>query len=262
MGNKHSRTEQQAIAFIGAEVIQNTDGDDTSYNASLLTHEQALNFIDSDYETKACVSLNQIFIPYATYPNSDMPRGYNISSSLSGINNYHSSGICLTSNSSTTTLEDIDSDCMYYGNTRMNDVESYWSGVDKKLYQRSVGLNRNIFLIGSDGTQTVAGPLDVTWHASGGVWRAAATEAQTPTRFGVGYCESAITAPASRGAHTTFTTTFGTCRNYDMSLDITNYTDVFIVALYTSGEPVVALTSGVTYSNTPFYLPLYVGCEL
>lgn len=178
--DKRPSTSQQTIEFIGSrayhdEIVPGSpaSGYDNHYSTSFLTHEQAYTFINSDFDQKACLSLNQIFVPYATYSGDYFIEGHITATSLSGVNNYVSSGLILTSNSSLTQLSKVDSDCMYYGNSRMNSGETYWSGVDHRLYQRSIGLNRNTYFVGNDEGNSgigVAGPLNMKW--AGNQWLA------------------------------------------------------------------------------------------
>lgn len=258
---RHSPITQEVITSIGAEIHDTEEY--RNYSVSFLTTEQAVQFARSDYEKKAAVSLDNIFIPYANYDTEYVfPSGSNALLELSGVHNYINSGICYTNHKT-----DIDSETIFYGNVRDNDCEDYWNGTtngddndDKHQHQRLIGLNKNVYFVGyseedeDDTKNQFAGPLTLNWDNRVNMWSA--------LKIVTGYIlNRRVLAPSTVGQYREFDideegisgnprrdTTY-TCRNYDRGFSTANANRAYVVA------SLIPSSSGVLY-----YQPLYIGC--
>jgi hypothetical protein len=255
-------------SFVAAEAVYDDNDIVISYNVAMLSQEQVTNYIMScdNFKDKACVSLEAIFVPYATYgeiyryttsgiPQMLFPSGNNTAIANTPI---LSKGICPTAYN-----KPID-EAIFAGNIYSANVPTGETSAVKDSI-RSIGINKDVYFVGNSGEvphggYPVAGPIDLEWNPQKVKWQAV-SQAEGSKPWGIGFTTGAITSPTSRGTYTLFGTTFGTCRNYDMNLAISTSGNVFVVAVQTSGVPNINC-SGVNtcYSGSLYYLPIYIGC--
>lgn len=185
----HTATESSPGLYLAGQVYTRELADGGNYyDVSLMTSEQAALFIaDKDrYKNKACVSLNNIFMPFDTSMDTNttkiMPSG-NVNFTVpSGTKTM----IATVGFGETTTLgESYRSEDIKYRN--VNDI-------NLKYTQRSIGINKNVLFVGYDDSATpidsnddgeadvekiryatdiskmVAGPIDMSWSSSKKMW--------------------------------------------------------------------------------------------
>lgn len=253
----YSPTSQHVPTFIAGQVVGS--GSSCQYDISLLSIEQMNYFIQdaNNYENKACVSLNKIFIPFADYDTDGVFPSGNLDTDYNGGSSYSNARGLIT-----TVDNESSSDAIFDGNTGSSSAE-----------KRSIGLNKDVPFIGyatsdsgsndpQDMSEWKVGPLDVVWKENKKKWVA---NIKIVDNIFIGYVTThTIDAPSAIGECTTFEATFGICRNYDTGFALSPATDVFIVAILSSGLPVTNPESGLqTYeSGMSYYLPLYIGCGL
>jgi len=154
-------------SFVGAEAVYDENGIVISYNVAMLSPEQVTNYIVScdNYMDKACVSLNSIFVPYATYgqiyryDSNGNPMVVFASGNYSAISGHPmpSSGI------SVTTYDIVANDAMFPGNIySTSGAAGYPAPIRDSM--RSVGLNKDVYFVGTNPSGfPVAGPLEMSW---------------------------------------------------------------------------------------------------